>query len=60
MKILVYGAGPLGSVFAAKLYQGGHDVSILARGKRLADLREHGVVIHNMANEEWKIGRAHV
>ncbi|MFN2110632.1 MAG: ketopantoate reductase family protein, partial [Anaerolineae bacterium] len=42
MKILIYGAGPLGSVFAARLHQGGHDVSILARGQRLADLREHG------------------
>jgi len=60
MKILVYGAGPLGSVFAAKLHQGGHDVSILARGQRLIDLREHGVVIHNMANEEWMTARVNV
>ncbi|MFL7808334.1 MAG: 2-dehydropantoate 2-reductase N-terminal domain-containing protein, partial [Anaerolineae bacterium] len=28
MKVLVYGAGPLGSLFAAQLQQGGHDVSI--------------------------------
>ena len=60
MKILVYGAGPLGSVFAAKLYQGGHDVSILARGKRLADLREHGVVIHNVVNDEWVTAQVNV
>ncbi|MBN2002416.1 MAG: ketopantoate reductase family protein [Anaerolineae bacterium] len=53
MKILVYGAGPLGSVFAAKLHQAGHEVSILARGQRLSEIREHGVVIHNIHNDEW-------
>ena len=26
MKILVYGAGPLGSLFAAQLRRGGHDL----------------------------------
>jgi 2-dehydropantoate 2-reductase len=44
-KVLVYGAGPLGSLYAAKLYQAGVDVSLLAREQRLADLREHGVVL---------------
>ena len=47
MRILVYGAGPLGSLFAARLQQGGHDVSILARGQRLADLRQHGIVLRD-------------
>ncbi len=60
MKILVYGAGPLGSVFAAKLHQGGHEVSILARGQRLSDLREHGVVIHNVTTDEWVTARVNV
>lgn len=60
MKILIYGAGPLGSLFAAKLHQGGHDVSILARGQRLADLRAQGVVIHNLVNDEWVTARINV
>jgi ketopantoate reductase len=47
MKILIYGAGPLGSLFAHRLDEAGHDVSILARGQRLKDLREHGVVIED-------------
>ena len=47
MRILVYGAGPLGSLFAARLQQGGHDVSILARGQRLAHLRQHGIVLRD-------------
>ena len=43
MQILVYGAGPLGSLFAARLRAAGHDVSILARGQRLAELHEYGI-----------------
>lgn len=45
MRILVYGAGPLGSLFAARLHEAGHNVSLLARGQRLADLRKHGIVL---------------
>ncbi len=52
MKILVYGAGPLGSLFAARLQKGGHDVSLLARGQRLADLREFGVVLVDTHTEK--------
>ena len=51
MKILVFGAGPLGSVLASRLFQGGQDVTLLARGQRLADLRTHGVCLRN-----WKTG----
>jgi 2-dehydropantoate 2-reductase len=43
MKLLVYGAGVLGSQFAVRLHEAGHDVSLLARGERLAALRRHGV-----------------
>ncbi len=47
MKILVYGAGVLGSYLAHVLHRGGNDVTLLARGKRLDDLREHGLVIRH-------------
>lgn len=47
MKILIVGAGVLGSVVAVKLQNSGHQVSLLARGQRLVDLREHGLVIEN-------------
>src|SRR3954469_6420882 len=43
MKMLVYGAGVLGSLFAVRMHEAGNDVSLLARGGRLASLREHGV-----------------
>ncbi len=52
MKILVYGAGVLGSLYAARLQDAGNDVTILARGQRLADLRRHGIVL-----EEYGTGR---
>ena len=45
MRILVYGAGPIGSLFSVLLHDSGHEVALLARGERLLDLREHGVVL---------------
>ena len=47
MKILVYGAGVLGSLYAARLQESRQEVSLLARGQRLADLREHGIVLED-------------
>ncbi|MER6525546.1 2-dehydropantoate 2-reductase N-terminal domain-containing protein [Streptomyces sp. NPDC001508] len=43
MKLLAYGAGVCGSLFAARMHEAGHDVSLLARGERLTALRRHGV-----------------
>jgi 2-dehydropantoate 2-reductase len=43
MKLLVYGAGVLGSLLAARMHEAGHDVALLARGERLAALRRHGL-----------------
>lgn len=55
MKILVYGAGPLGSLFAGRLVEAGHDVSLLARGKRLEQLRQYGLVLENVQTGEQSI-----
>jgi 2-dehydropantoate 2-reductase len=43
LKILVYGAGNIGSLYAALLKRSGQDVTVLARGRRLADIRSHGI-----------------
>jgi 2-dehydropantoate 2-reductase len=48
MKILIYGAGVLGSLYAARLHAAGHSVTLLARGQRLADLRAHGIVLEDV------------
>lgn len=47
MKILVYGAGVLGSYLAHGLHRGGHAVTLLARGKRLHELTGKGLVIRH-------------
>ncbi len=47
MKILVYGAGVLGSYLAQVLLRCGHNVTLLARGKRLSELHEKGLVIRH-------------
>ena len=49
MNILIYGAGVLGSLYAARLAHAGQHVSLLGRGRRLAELREHGIVIEDAA-----------
>src|SRR3954469_16264214 len=43
MKLLVYGAGVLGSLLAVRMQDAGHDVSLVEGGERLASLRAHGV-----------------
>lgn len=43
VRVLVFGAGVVGSQFAVRMHEAGHDVELLARGDRLAALRRHGV-----------------
>jgi len=45
MKILVYGAGVIGSIYATKLFDAKNDVTLLARGKRFESLQQNGVTI---------------
>ncbi len=60
MRILVFGAGPLGSLKAARLHEAGHDVSLLARGQRLNELKEHGVVIHEQGADREEVAHVNV
>lgn len=50
MKILFYGAGSLASLLASRLIAGGQDVTMLARGKRLEDLRRSGLVLCDLVS----------
>jgi len=47
MNILVYGAGVIGSIYAARLQEAGYTVSLLARGERAVALRAQGIVLEN-------------
>ncbi len=44
-KILIFGAGVIGSVYAGKLALAGHSVSVLARSKRLKELELNGLLL---------------
>ena len=49
MKIVVLGAGALGSIVAGHLAQAGEDVTLVARGDRAAYLMENGITITGLA-----------
>ncbi|MEO6955926.1 MAG: 2-dehydropantoate 2-reductase N-terminal domain-containing protein [Antricoccus sp.] len=58
MRILVFGAGVIGSVYAANLLRASHEVTLLARGRRLEDLRTHGLILDNAESgqrEVWPV-----
>ena len=50
MNILVYGAGVIGSVYAARLQEAGYNVSLLARGQRAVSLRAQGILLKDGSN----------
>jgi 2-dehydropantoate 2-reductase len=47
VRILVLGAGVIGSVYAGRLLGAGHDVVLMARGARLADLQANGLILQD-------------
>ncbi len=48
MRILVYGAGVQGSLYAARLAEAGYDVTLLARTNRLAELRANAIMLEDI------------
>lgn len=44
MRILVFGAGVIGSLYSALLAEAGYDVSVYARGRRLESLLQDGLL----------------
>lgn len=43
MRVLIYGAGVIGSLYAALISEAGVDVSVYARGNRLKELQMYGL-----------------
>ena len=54
MKYLVVGAGGAGGVLGAALAEYGYDVTLIARGKHLQAIKENGLTIHQLWDEEEK------
>jgi 2-dehydropantoate 2-reductase len=50
MKIVILGAGALGSLFGAHLARAGEDVILVARETRAKAIREHGIRISGLAD----------
>jgi len=49
MKVVVLGAGALGSIIAGHLARAGEDVALVARGDRAEHLRQNGITITGLA-----------
>lgn len=50
MRLLIYGAGNIGRFYAARLAQASHDVTILARGKRLEQIQDGGITLKDVTS----------
>ena len=55
MRVLVCGAGIQGSFLAAAVHRAGVDVALLARGKRLDDIRQNGIRLSYYPSPEISI-----
>ncbi len=60
MRVLIYGAGAMGSLYAARLQDSGQSITILARGERAGQIRDHGIVLDNAATHARAITRVSV
>src|SRR5215813_5997954 len=50
MKIVILGAGALGTVLSAHLARAGEDVTLIARGQRAAYLQAHGAILTGLVD----------
>lgn len=60
MRILVYGAGVLGSLYAARLQESDNEVTVLARGRRLDAIRADGLVLEDASTGRCSVTRVSV
>ncbi|KNF08478.1 ketopantoate reductase [Gottschalkia purinilytica] len=60
MKILVYGAGVVGSYLAHVLVRAGNNVTVLARGQRLKELKENSLIIRHYIQRKTTIDKVNV
>lgn len=54
MKLLIFGAGALGSVLGAILSKN-HDVSLITRGEHLREIRDHGLELKGAIEDRFEI-----
>ena len=57
MKILIYGAGVIGSIYAARLYDAGCPLTLLARGEHYDSLKQNGVQLKDIVTGKLTISK---
>lgn len=57
MKVLFFGAGVLGSLYAAKLHEAGTNVTLVARGSRYEELKNMVLYWKNVKRESKPLPR---
>jgi 2-dehydropantoate 2-reductase len=60
LKTLIFGAGPLGSLYACLLHKAGNDVTLLARNDHFTYLMENGIVMVNEFTQEKSIEKVKI
>lgn len=55
MRIVIQGAGALGSIFAAHLAKAGADITLLARGARADYLRSNGITLSGLVETNTQV-----
>lgn len=57
MKVLIYGAGVIGSYIAHEVCACGHETILLARGKRKEELEKQGLVIYHQIQKKETVDK---
>ena len=52
MKVLIYGAGVIGTFYGGKLAAAGQRVTVVARGRRRTDISQHGLVLEDIVHRQ--------
>lgn len=60
MRILIYGAGVIGSIFAGKLCSSGNDVTVLARNEKFNRIKKEGLKLNNIYTKKLEIYNVNV
>jgi 2-dehydropantoate 2-reductase len=47
MRFVIYGAGAVGGVVGGRLFQAGHEVVLIARGRHLAAIQQRGLTLES-------------
>ncbi|PKL16356.1 MAG: ketopantoate reductase family protein [Spirochaetae bacterium HGW-Spirochaetae-5] len=55
MRILMYGAGAIGSIFAGQIAKAGYDVTMLARNTRYRELKENGLILTDSITKKVEV-----